>query len=58
MKLAESFGALGLLARTPAELATALAKALASGSPAVIEVPITRGTDSSPWPFLHPNPPG
>ena len=58
VKLAESFGALGLLARTPAELATALAKALASGSPAVIEVPITRGTDSSPWPFLHPNPPG
>lgn len=58
VKLAESFGALGLLARTPAELTTALAKALASGSPAVIEVPITRGSDSSPWPFLHPNPPG
>lgn len=58
VKLAESFGALGLVARTPAELATALAKALASSSPAVIEVPITRGSDSSPWPFLHPNPPG
>lgn len=58
VKLAESFGALGLLARTPAELTTALAKALASGSPAVIEVPITRGSDSSPWPFLHPHPPG
>ena len=58
VKLAESFGVQGLVARTPAELATALAKALASGSPAVIEVPITRGSDSSPWPFLHPDPPG
>ncbi len=45
-----------LLLETTQELATALSKALASRSPAVIEVPIARGADSSPWPFLHPTP--
>ncbi|MFE8010500.1 thiamine pyrophosphate-dependent enzyme [Streptomyces sp. NPDC057418] len=37
-RLAESFGALGLTARTPADVRPVLAKALAHGGPAVVEV--------------------
>jgi acetolactate synthase-1/2/3 large subunit len=57
VKLAESFGALGLLARTPAELKVALERAFAADRPAVIEVPVERGGETSPWPFLHPDSP-
>jgi acetolactate synthase-1/2/3 large subunit len=57
VKLAESFGALGLRARTPAELRDALERAFAADVPAVIEVPLNRGSETSPWPFLHPDPP-
>jgi acetolactate synthase I/II/III large subunit len=53
--LAESFGAAGYRARTPAELRTTLDRALHSGRPAVIEVPVDRGTEASPWEFLTPH---
>lgn len=54
--LAESFGVRGMLAQTPEELRERLSEALAAGEPAVIEVPVPRDTDTSPWPFIHPAP--
>jgi acetolactate synthase-1/2/3 large subunit len=35
-----------------------LEKALAADAPAVIEVMVERGSEASPWPFLHPLFPG
>lgn len=55
VRLAESFGALGLRANTPPELKTALEKAFAHTGPVLIEVPVARGSETSPWPFLLPN---
>lgn len=52
--LAESFGAAGYRASTPAELRTALDRALQSGRPAVIEVPVDRTAEVSPWEFVTP----
>jgi acetolactate synthase-1/2/3 large subunit len=52
--LAESFGAAGYRASDPAELRVVLARALQSGRPAVIEVPVDRETEVSPWDFLMP----
>jgi acetolactate synthase-1/2/3 large subunit len=56
IQLAASFGVTGLKASTPEELRTALGKALDMNEPVVIEVPVPRGTDTSPWPFIHPAP--
>ncbi|MFK7942893.1 MAG: thiamine pyrophosphate-dependent enzyme [Paracoccaceae bacterium] len=55
--LAESFGVMGLKANSPAALKTALETALAADAPVVVEVPVPTGSDSSPWPFIHPAPP-
>ena len=57
VRLAESFGAKGYLAESPAALKPILEQAFADDSPVVIEVQSERGSDSSPWPFLHPDPP-
>lgn len=54
--LAQSFGVKAMLSRDPSELRAALTDALALNAPVVIEVPVPRGTDSSPWPFIHPQP--
>lgn len=54
VKLADSFGALALRAESPADLRTALERALAAGAPAVIEVRCPTGAETSPWSFLHP----
>ena len=51
VKLAESFGVMGLKATTPAQLRTQLRKALGSGEPALIEVPV--GPMPSPWHILR-----
>jgi acetolactate synthase-1/2/3 large subunit len=50
VKLAESFGAVGRRARTPAELRTALKAAFAESGPTLIEVPV--GDMASPWEFI------
>ncbi len=50
--MAESFGADGRRAETPAELETAVTEAVAAGAPAVIHVPVGRMPD--PWPILMP----
>ncbi len=57
VKLAESFGVLGLRANSPESLRPVLERALAANLPALIEVNAPPGADSSPWGFLHPPPP-
>jgi acetolactate synthase-1/2/3 large subunit len=55
--LAASFGVKGTKVDTPEDLRGVLTEALAANAPYVIEVEVPRGTDSSPWPFIHPAPP-
>lgn len=54
VKLAESFGMAAYCASSPTELRSALAKSLANNAPALIEVPVPRGTETSPWPYVMP----
>ena len=54
VKLAESFGVDAYRVHSPDEFRTVLEKALALDAPAVIEIVVERGTEASPWPFLHP----
>ncbi len=54
--MAQSFGMAAERATSPEALEKALEKAIASGAPALIEVPVERGSETSPWPFLHPAP--
>ena len=55
-KYTDSFGALALRAESPGELRTALERAFQANTPTVIEVPIDRGAESSPWPLTLPAP--
>jgi acetolactate synthase-1/2/3 large subunit len=52
-RLAESFGVRAFRAAGPDQLRHALADALALASPALIHVPVPRGTEASPWEFIH-----
>jgi acetolactate synthase-1/2/3 large subunit len=54
VKLAESFGMAAFRAGTPDQLKVTLEKALGLNAPVLIEVPIDRTTDVSPWEFLMP----
>ncbi|WP_417418890.1 thiamine pyrophosphate-dependent enzyme [Hoeflea sp.] len=54
--LAKSFGVMAMKADSPEDLRGKLAEALQANEPVVIEVTIPRGSDSSPWPFIHPAP--
>ena len=51
VKYAESFGAAGRRARSPAELGAALKAAFAAREPTLIEVPVA--AMPSPWEFIH-----
>ncbi|MFT5485046.1 MAG: acetolactate synthase-1/2/3 large subunit, partial [Halieaceae bacterium] len=51
VKLAESFGALGLLATDPESMRSAIKTAFAASGPAIIEVAIEEFFPA-PWPFL------
>ena len=53
VKLAESFGVAGYRVESPDELKPALAKAIDEDKPAIIEVLIERGSETSPWKFIH-----
>jgi acetolactate synthase-1/2/3 large subunit len=53
-RLADTFGALGLTAHTPAELGQALDKAFGAHRPAIIHVPTPLGQGTSPWKYLMP----
>ncbi|HEY4647022.1 MAG TPA: thiamine pyrophosphate-dependent enzyme, partial [Steroidobacteraceae bacterium] len=57
MKLAEAFSVARFRASTPAQLRTALEQAMTATGPSLIEVPVERGSEVSPWKFLQPAPP-
>jgi acetolactate synthase-1/2/3 large subunit len=57
VKLAESFGVAGYRANGPEALKPILEKALSADAPALIEVPIEKGAEASPWQFLMPGTP-
>jgi acetolactate synthase-1/2/3 large subunit len=54
MRLAESFGVTGYRAGNPEDLKKALEKALGKGGPCLIEVPVEKGSEASPWKFIYP----
>ena len=56
VKLAESFGAAGYRSKSPEDFRTLLEKALVESAdgPVVIEVPIEKGSEKSPFEFLLP----
>jgi acetolactate synthase-1/2/3 large subunit len=54
MKLADAFGVRAWRATTPAQLQATLEKAMTESGPTLIEVPIERGTEKSPWRFIEP----
>lgn len=53
LKLAGSFGIAAQRVSTPAALRTALDTALAENRPALIEVAVEPGTETSPWSYIH-----
>jgi len=53
VKLAESFGVEAYCATSPAALKPLLKSALAANGPTLIEVPIPRGSEVSPWEFVN-----
>lgn len=56
LKLAEAFGIEAHRATSPSELARLLPAAFAAKGPVLIQVPLPRGSEPSPWPFIHPAP--
>ncbi|KPH07195.1 hypothetical protein CO657_26745 (plasmid) [Rhizobium acidisoli] len=54
--LAESFGIRAFQVTSPVELKETIEKALSLDEPVLIEVPIEKGSEASPWPFIHPAP--
>ncbi len=58
LPLAESFGIEGRRATSPQELRPLLEQAIANDRPCLIEVPIERDSEVSPWEFIVPPPPG
>lgn len=54
--LARSFGVRAERSDTPESLRQAIESALAADAPALIEVPVPTGSETSPWSFLHPAP--
>lgn len=58
VKLGESFGVKTYRVTSPDELKSAISEALELNAPVLIEVPIEKGSEASPWPFIHPAPHG
>jgi acetolactate synthase-1/2/3 large subunit len=54
LKLADSFGMAGYRVTTPADLRHTLERVFAADAPALIEVPVERDREVSPWEFLMP----
>lgn len=55
VKMAEAFGAAGYRVSSPGELKPVLEKAIAEDKPALIDVIVPKGSEVSPWKYLHPN---
>ena len=56
VELGKSFGMHAERVTSPGALQSAIERALASDAPALIEVPVETGSETSPWKFLHPAP--
>ena len=56
VKLAESFGVAAERVDDARGLRKALSTALDYDRPSLIEVTVEQGSETSPWPFLHPDP--
>ena len=54
MKLAESFGVSGYRAKNPGDLKKVLEEALGKNVPCLIEVPVEKGSELSPWRMIYP----
>lgn len=54
VKLAESVGADATRVDSPEGLRPALQRAIDADRPAVIEITVERGSEASPWKFIHP----
>jgi acetolactate synthase-1/2/3 large subunit len=54
MRLAESFGVSGYRAKHPDDLKKALEQALGKSGPCLIEVPVEKGSEPSPWRMIYP----
>lgn len=54
VKLAESFGAVAWRVDSPAALQPVLERAIDANAPSIIEVAVERGSEASPWQFIHP----
>jgi acetolactate synthase I/II/III large subunit len=54
LKLADAFGVRGERVTSPDALRQVLSRALESGEPWLIEVPVPRDSESDPWRFLQP----
>jgi len=54
MALAAAFGVEGRRVASPDELRPALAAAIAADRPALVEVTLEPGAETSPWEFIHP----
>ncbi|CAN7437015.1 thiamine pyrophosphate-binding protein [Bosea sp. LjRoot90] len=54
VRLAESFGVKAHSVTSPTALRPALSEAIASNEPTLIVVEVERGSEASPWPFIHP----
>src|SRR5690606_36375392 len=51
--MAESFGVAACRVSSPSELGPRLARALADGAPALIEIRSDPKRETSPWPLIH-----
>ncbi len=58
VQLAAAFGVKGARVASPEALRPVLTAALAADEPSLIEVQVPQGSEASPWPFIHPTPPG
>lgn len=57
VKLADAFGVAGYRVASPEALRPVLEQALSRDVPALIEVEVEPDSETSPWPFIHPQPP-
>ncbi len=56
MILASAYGVAGHRVTSPDALRPILATALKSNTPTLIEIQVPQGSETSPWPFIHPQP--
>ncbi len=53
LKLAEAFGVEAVRVASPEALRPALTRAIAAGTPQLIEIEVPQGSEVSPWEFVH-----